>query len=90
MATKTATQRTSSTSANNVKPAPVHKISLSPVHITIWKNSSNQGEFYSVRVERAYKKDGEFDRTNSFGEKHLPLLEIALKEARAWIEDHKL
>lgn len=93
MAVKTNSGRkpgSTSTTNNNVKPAPVHKISLSPVHVSIWKNSSNRGEFYSITIERAYKSGEEFHRTNSFGSKHLQALEILIAQARAWIEDHKL
>lgn len=91
MATKTATRSNppKSQPAEVTNPM-VHRISISPVHVTIFKNSTNKGEFYSIKVVRVYKKDEKFYETSSFSAKHLQPLEIAIKEARAWVEDHKL
>jgi Tfp pilus assembly protein PilF len=66
--------------AENNKPAA--KISIYPVHATIWRN----GKFYSVKFERSYKDEGQWKRTTSFDHQNLLALSKVADQAHTEIE----
>lgn len=70
---------------------PVHRVKVSPVNIAIWKNQNRDDDqtYHTATITRVFKKDGEFMKTNSYNLKQLKLLQIAVDEALAWMEDHE-
>ena len=47
---------------------PAHKIRISNLSVTIWRNSSDKGTWYSVNPSRSYKKGDEtWKETDSLG-----------------------
>ena len=68
------------------KNKPAHKIrNGSGLTVTIWKNDSDTGPFYTVTPTRSYKQGEEWKETNSYHQQDLLELAEMLREARAWI-----
>lgn len=66
---------------------PAHKIRDGVLQVTIWRNTSDKGTWYSVVPTRSYKPDdGAWQETDSLGgDDCLPMAEL-LREAYAWIK----
>ena len=48
--------------------SPAHKIRISNLSVTIWRNSNENGSWYSVNPSRSYKKGDEtWKETDSLG-----------------------
>ena len=65
---------------------PAHHIRISNLSVTIWRNSSDKGVWYSVNPSRSYKKGDEtWKETDSLGfDDLLPMAELH-RQAFAWI-----
>jgi hypothetical protein len=65
---------------------PAHKIRVSNLSVTIWRNSSDKGVWYSVNPSRSYKKGDEtWKETDSLGmDDLLPMAELH-RQAFSWI-----
>ncbi len=69
--------------SDNAKPA--HKLRNRGLTVTIWKNTSDKGPFYSVTPSRSYKHGEEWKESSSFGcDDLLPLAKL-LDQAHSWI-----
>ncbi len=66
--------------ANN---SPVDRIQIGGVTASIFKNTGSNGTFHTASIERTYKKDGEFETTNSYGIKGLAALTAVSIQATA-------
>ncbi len=65
---------------------PAHKIRISNLSVTIWRNSSEKGTWYSVTPSRGYKKGDEtWKETNSLGFDDLLTMAKLLDQAHTWI-----
>ena len=64
--------------ANN---SPVERIRIGGVTASIFQNSGSNGVFHTASIERTYKKDGEFETTNSYGIKDLAVLSAVSQQA---------
>jgi hypothetical protein len=69
--------------SDKVKPA--HKIRHRTLTVTIWKNKSEKGAWYSVIPSRAYKQGEEWKETDRFDFDDLLALAKLLDEAHSWI-----
>jgi hypothetical protein len=67
------------------KAKPSHKIQHRGLAVTIWKNDSKNGPFYSVTLSRRYKQGEEWKESSSYDEDDLLLLTELLAEAHSWI-----
>jgi hypothetical protein len=67
------------------KARPAHRIRHRDIAVTIWKNNSDKGPWYSVTPSRAYKQGEEWKDSDSFGLDDLLLLARLLDEAHGWI-----
>jgi len=67
------------------KPRPAHKIRHRALAVTIWKNNSDKGSWYSVTPSRSYKLGEEWKESDSFDCDDLLLLAKLLDEAHSWI-----
>jgi hypothetical protein len=67
------------------KTRPAHKIRNRTLSVTIWKNESDKGPWYSVTPSRSYKQGEEWKESDSFGEDDLLPLAKLLDEAHSWI-----
>jgi hypothetical protein len=69
--------------SDNAKPA--HKIRNRALSVTIWKNESEKGPWYSVTPSRIYKQGDQWKESDSFGVDDLLPLAKLLDQAHTWI-----
>ena len=65
---------------------PADKFREGPVHVSIWENQGVNGTFRVASFELRYKKDEQWQTSQSYGASDLKFLENAAKEARHRIE----
>jgi len=65
---------------------PAHKIRISNLSVTIWRNVTDKGTWYSVTPSRSYKKGDEtWKETDSLGFDDLLAMAKLLDLAHTWI-----
>jgi len=65
---------------------PAHKIRVGNLSVTIWRNTSEKGVWYSAKPNRSYKKDDDaWKDTDSLGYDDLLTMAELLRQAFAWI-----
>jgi hypothetical protein len=65
---------------------PAHKIRISNLSCTIWRNVSDKGTWYSVNPSRSYKKGDEtWKETDSLGFDDLLTMAELHRQAFTWI-----
>jgi hypothetical protein len=70
----------------NTMSQPAHKIRISNLSVTIWRNVSDKGVWYSVNPSRSYKKGDEtWKETDSLGFDDLMTMAKLLDQAHTWI-----
>ena len=69
---------------------PAHKISDGALRVTIWRNTSDKGSYYTLTPSRGYKTgDDVWKETDSLNtDDILPMAEL-LREAYAWIKTQR-
>lgn len=66
--------------------SPAHKLRISNLSVTIWRNPSDNGPWYSVIPARSYKKgDQTWKETDSLGFDDLLTMGKLLDQAHSWI-----
>ena len=66
--------------------SPAHKIRISNLQATIWRNVSDKGTWYSVNPARSYKQGDEtWKETDSLGFDDLLTMGKLLDLAHTWI-----
>lgn len=66
--------------------SPAHKIRISNLAVTIWRNSSDKGVWYSVTPSRSYKQGDEtWKETDSLGFDDLLTMAELHRQAFCWI-----
>ena len=69
---------------------PAHKIRFGVLQVTIWRNTSDKGTFYSVVPTRSYKKgDDSWAESDSLGTDDLLTMAELLRQAFSWIARQK-
>ena len=85
MSTKEAVRK-SSARQDEPKERPAKTIRYGNVRITIWRQESDRGPWYSAVPSRTYRdQSGNWHSSGSFGVKDLLVLAKALNEAHSWI-----
>jgi hypothetical protein len=65
---------------------PAHKIRIGVLQVTIWRNHSEKGNWYSVNPSRGYKQgDDAWKETDSLGSDDLLTMAKLLDLAHTWI-----
>ena len=64
---------------------PAHAIRSGALTVTIWKNASDKGAWYSVTPSRAYKQGDQWKDTDRFDFDDLMTLAKLLDLAHTWI-----
>jgi len=65
--------------------APLYKIKVGNVSVTIWENQGRDFTTQSFQVQKNYQqKDGEWKSTNSFKASELQYVILACEEALRW------
>jgi hypothetical protein len=68
---------------------PAHTIRYRNLKATIWLNSGQNGDFYSVTFTRSYQdKDEQWHDATSFNAGDLPTLAKLANDAHSWTEWH--
>lgn len=67
----------------NKKPVFKHKVGV--VNVSLFENHSDQGPWYSLTLDRVYKRGNEFKRVSSFPERELDNLKLAVERASQYI-----
>lgn len=82
-------EQPSSSATSEAGQTPVQRLSLGPIHVTVWRNTSREGrDFYTTRIERRYTTaTNEWRTTNSFPKGSLPILIDLLGKAKAHIDE---
>jgi len=66
--------------------SPAHKLRISNLQATIWRNVSEKGTWYSVTPSRSYKQGDEtWKETDSLGCDDLLTMAKLLDQAHTWI-----
>ncbi len=69
-----------------MKQQPEKKFKAGAVSATVWKNTSEKGEYSSIQLARAYKdKDSTWKHTNSFNANDLPKAIVVLNKAYEYL-----
>ena len=66
--------------------SPAHKLRISNLSVTIWRNISEKGTWYSVSPSRSYKLGDEtWKETDSLGFDDILTMAELLRQAFVWI-----
>jgi hypothetical protein len=68
---------------------PAHKFRDGALQVTIWRNSGEKGNWYSVIPSRGYKKGDDWKETDSLRFDDLLAMSKLLSEAHSWIINAK-
>ena len=68
---------------------PAHKFRDGALQVTIWRNPTEKGVFYSVTPARGYKKGDAWKETESLGFDDLLAMAKLLNQAHSWIVEAK-
>lgn len=64
---------------------PAHKIRIGSLQATIWRNQSDKGNWYSVKLSRGYKADEGWRETDNLGFDDLLSAAKLLDLAHTWV-----
>ena len=65
---------------------PAHKIRIGVLQVTIWRNQSEKGNWYSIIPTRGYKQgDATWKETDSLGFDDLLTMAKLFDQAHTWI-----
>ncbi len=69
---------------------PAHKLQDGALRVTIWKNTSDKGTFYTATPSRGYKSgDDAWKETDSLNNDDILAMAELLREAYAWIRNQR-
>lgn len=70
--------------------APVHRIHIGHVGVSIFENQSQLGKtFHSAQFDRSYLDDGNWKHSRSFGRDDLLILAKLADQAHSWIIENR-
>ncbi len=64
---------------------PAHKIRRANLQVVIWRNTSENGTWYSVNLSRSYKVDEGWRETDSLGQDDILSAIKLLDQADTWM-----
>ena len=64
---------------------PAHKIRIGVLQVTIWRNTGDKGNWYSIVPTRSYKQGDNWQETDSLGFDDILIMAELLRQAWAWI-----
>ncbi|MFA5763685.1 MAG: hypothetical protein WC915_02645 [archaeon] len=65
---------------------PVKKIKIGGIEVAVWENTSKEGnKFFTTTMERSYKVEEEWKKTNSLRDNDLPKAILALQKAYEFV-----
>ena len=69
------------------KAKPAHKLRSGALTVTIWKNESDKGPWYSATPSRSFKQGEVWKESDSYGFDDLLALAKLLDQAHTWIQE---
>lgn len=75
---------------STTSPQPIERFAFGPIHVSVWSNTSKEGQvYYSARLERRYKDEqsGEYKTSNSFRPDQIPVAAELLTKASRRIDE---
>jgi hypothetical protein len=69
----------------SMKTKPIHKVRLGVIIAAVWRNKTETGDHYNVKLSRIYKDENTWKSTNSFGCDDLLLVAKVADQAHSWI-----
>lgn len=72
---------------SNTASKPVHEIRLNRVKLAIWQNQGQNGAYFSISVSRVFKKDDDWQRSDTLQANDLLALAKAADLADSWIRE---
>lgn len=75
-------------STTTTKPAtnkPAQELRSGAIRCTVWRNTSEKGDCYSVNITRSYKSGEEWKETTQFNRDDLPVVSKLCDLAFGWI-----
>jgi hypothetical protein len=64
---------------------PAHKIRIGTLQVTIWRNSGEKGNWYSVVPSRGYRQEETWKETDSLGFDDLLTMAKLFDMAHTWV-----
>lgn len=71
--------------AEEKKAAPVHKVRVGNVVISVWAHKGEQGVFHNVSMEKNYTQDGEWKSSGNLNTAEIHKAITGLQQAYEWI-----
>lgn len=68
---------------------PVHTLSYGTTRVTIWKYTSDLGEYFKIGVHSIFTRNGKWEKNSYFSEYDLLTLSKAILDAHAYIQNHR-
>ena len=69
---------------------PAHKVRYGNLSVTIWRNQSDKGPWYSVNPARSYKDGDEtYKNSDSLGTDDCLIMAELLRQAFSWISKQR-
>jgi hypothetical protein len=68
---------------------PAHKIRNGVLQVTIWRNTGEKGNWYSVIPSRSYKQGDDWKESDSLSSDDLLPMAKLLDQADSWITQQK-
>ena len=68
---------------------PVKDFTLNFVSAAVWDNSDEKRTKFSVTLNKSYKQDGQWKRTNSLAARDIPSARTVLEQAYIWISQER-
>lgn len=64
---------------------PAHQVRFGSIKAVIWRNATNLGDVYSVRIVRLYKTDGRWVESPNYNRDDLLVVAKVADAAHTWI-----
>ena len=73
----------------NTKQKPAHEVRLGAIKAAVWRNETQTGARFNVKLSRIYKDGDTWKSTDSFGRDDLLLLAKVADKAHSWIHQQE-
>lgn len=68
---------------------PIHEVRLGAIKAAVWKNETETGARYNVKLSRLFRQDDKWASTDSFGRDDLLTVAKVADQAHSWIHQQE-
>ena len=72
-----------------MKDKPMHEVRLGAIKAAVWRNETETGARFNVKLSRIYKEGDAWKSTDSFGRDDLLLVSKVADQAHSWIHQQE-